>query len=144
MQFGVKHLAPCVGDFAGGYEPETLKELALIAKAHRVQTIIVETNFGDGMFEQLLKPVLLKHGVKVEIVGKRHQTMKERRILDALEPVISGHRLIVDPSVIVDDHATIQKYDVTNRSDKSLFHRNRPVWTPTRKLHAFYWTGWAW
>lgn len=114
---------PEAGGFLGGYEPETLKALALIAKKHKVQTIVIESNFGDGMFAKLLEPVLLQYGVQAALEEVRHQTMKEHRILDVLEPVVSNHKLIVDPDVIVNDDKAIQKYDSTVRLHKSLFHQ---------------------
>lgn len=77
----------------------------------------------DGMFSKLLEPVLLRHGVQAEIVETRSNTMKEQRILDILEPVVSSHRLIVDPSVFEKDHESIQKYETMVRSHKSLFHQ---------------------
>ncbi|RWM83771.1 MAG: hypothetical protein EOR81_02205 [Mesorhizobium sp.] len=95
----------------------------MIAKRHRIQTIVIESNFGDGMFGRLLEPVLLKHGVTAEIVEVRSTTMKEQRILDTLEPVIGSHRLIVDPEVFEKDDASIQKYETLIRDHKSLFHQ---------------------
>ena len=114
---------PEAGGLPGGYEPETLKKLALIAKKHKIQTIVIESNFGDGMFESLIKPVLMKEGVRAEVIGVRHHTQKEHRILDTLEPVISSHKLIVDPSVFINDDKSIQKYEGNIRLHKSLFHQ---------------------
>jgi len=114
---------PDAGGFAGGYETETLNKLAKIAKKHKVQTIVVESNFGDGMFERLLEPILAQHKVKAEVIGVRHHTMKELRILDVLEPVISAHKLIVDPSVLESDNMSINRYDTNIRIHKSLFHQ---------------------
>lgn len=114
---------PEVGGFTGGYEVETLKLLALTAKRHRIQTIVIESNFGDGMFAKLLEPVLLQNGVAAEIVEVRSHTMKEQRILDVLEPVVTAHKLIVDPQALIDDDKTIQKYEGLIRNHKSLFHQ---------------------
>ncbi|KQR67857.1 phage terminase large subunit [Rhizobium sp. Leaf341] len=114
---------PKAGGFQGGYEPDTLEALVAVAKKFKVQTIVIESNFGDGMFGKLLEPVLLRAGVYAEIVEVRSNTMKEMRILDILEPVVSAHRLIVDPSVIESDHETIQVYEGLVRSHKSLFHQ---------------------
>lgn len=114
---------PQAGGFQGGYEMDTLESLVAIAKKHKVQTIVIESNFGDGMYGKLLEPVLLRAKVFAEIVEVRSSVMKEHRILDVLEPVISQHRLIVDPSVIEDDHNTVQKYEGLIRSHKSLFHQ---------------------
>ena len=46
------------GGLHGGYAKENLERLANIAKAHGVNAIEVESNFGDGMFTELLKPIL--------------------------------------------------------------------------------------
>lgn len=114
---------PKAGGLIGGYSPETLAELARIAKVHKVKSIVIESNFGDGMFGKLLEPVLLQHGVFAEIVEVRHNTMKEHRICDTLEPVISQHKLIVDPEVFEEDDRTVQRYETLTRDHKSLFHQ---------------------
>ena len=49
--------------------------------------------------------------------------MKEQRILDTLEPVVSAHKLIVDPEVILEDDRSVQKYEPSVRLHKSLFHQ---------------------
>lgn len=96
------------GGLDGGYTEDTLEKLAKIAKMHQVKYIIIEANFGDGMFSQLLKPVLGRiYPCTVEEV--RHSTQKEARIIDTLEPVMSGHRLIVDQKVIDRDFETAKE-----------------------------------
>jgi hypothetical protein len=91
------------GGLPGGYSEDTLKNLAMIAKKQEVNLVIIEANFGDGMFTQLMKPILNKiHRVTVEEV--KHSIQKERRIIDTLEPPISSHRLIVDRKVIENDY----------------------------------------
>lgn len=96
------------GGLDGGYTEDTLEKLAKIAKLHQVKYIIIEANFGDGMFSQLLKPVLGRiYPCTVEEV--RHSTQKEARIIDTLEPVMSGHRLIVDQKVIDRDFETAKE-----------------------------------
>lgn len=96
---------PKLGGLRGGYTDETLKELCYIAKANKVNKIVVESNFGDGMFTQLLKPHLGRiYPVEVEEVRQNQQ--KELRIINTLEPLMNQHRLIVDPSVIEDDYAS--------------------------------------
>lgn len=114
---------PEAGGLEGGYELPVLEKLALKAKKHKVNQIIIEENFGGGMFGKLLSPVLLKHGVQAEIVDVRHSVMKEQRILDTLEPVVGAHRLIIDPSVITEDDKSLMDYEATIRFHKSLFHQ---------------------
>lgn len=95
------------GGFQGGYEEETLKGLSAIAKRQNVNHVLVESNFGDGMFTALLKPVMAKiHPVEIEEV--RHNIQKERRIIDTIEPILSSHRLIVDRKLVEDDYASTQ------------------------------------
>lgn len=93
------------GGFKEGYSESTLKALSAVAAAHKVNQVIVEANFGDGMFSQLLKPVMNRvHPVTIEEV--KHSIQKERRICDTLEPVLNQHRLIVDAAVIKRDFET--------------------------------------
>lgn len=93
------------GGIHGGYSDETLETLAKLAKTHQVKQIIVEANFGDGMYTKLLQAVLGRiYPVAVEEV--KHHTQKESRIIDTLEPILSTHRLIVDQRVIQNDFDT--------------------------------------
>jgi len=95
------------GGFDGGYSEDTLKALSTVAKDQQVNKVIIESNFGDGMFTQLLKPVMGKvHRVTMEEV--KHSTQKERRICDTLEPVMNSHKLIVDEKLISKDYHSTQ------------------------------------
>ena len=95
------------GGVAGGYSESTLQHLCDLAKIHKVNMVLVESNFGDGMFTELLKPYLLKtHPVAVEEV--RHSKQKEHRIIDTLEPVMNQHKLVIDPKVIQKDYESVQ------------------------------------
>lgn len=91
------------GGIPGGYSAETLERLGEIARRQKVNHVIVEENFGGGMFTELLKPVLAKvHPCAVEEV--RHSIQKERRIIDTLEPVMNQHRLVIDAGAIRRDY----------------------------------------
>jgi len=106
MLNGFLHV-PAAGGIAGGYSNETLKSLAELAKEHKVSAVLIESNFGDGMFTELLKPHMLKtYPVSMEEV--RHTKQKEARIIDTLEPVMNQHRLVIDPKVIQKDYETVQ------------------------------------
>jgi len=95
------------GGIAGGYSQETLQTLADLAKVHRVNMVLVESNFGDGMFTELMKPYLEKtYPVTMEEV--RHSKQKEHRIIDTLEPVMNQHKLVIDPKVIQKDYDSVQ------------------------------------
>lgn len=98
---GTLYVPECVG-VPGGYSERTLGLLAEAAKRNKVNQVLVESNFGDGMFTELLKPYLAKtHPCSIEEV--RHSAQKEKRIIDVLEPVMNQHRLVLDPRVILDD-----------------------------------------
>lgn len=95
------------GGLLGGYSDQTLESLARLAKKHQVNHVIVEANFGDGMYTKLLTPVMAKHH-KCLIEEVKHSSQKELRIIDTLEPVISNHRLVVDQKVIEQDYNSSQ------------------------------------
>ena len=75
----------------------------MIAKEQEVNLVLIEANFGDGMFTQLLKPVLNKI-YKVSIEEVKHSIQKERRIIDTLEPPMTSHRLVIDRKVVEKDY----------------------------------------
>lgn len=91
-----------VGGLQGGYKDENLFKLAHIAKKYKVNTIYTESNFGDGMFDQLLMPVLKKvHPATMEEVRSNKQ--KELRIIDTMEPLLNQHRLVFDKTMVKHD-----------------------------------------
>lgn len=106
----------------GGYSDYNLEYLAETAKQFKVNEVIVESNFGDGMFTKLLTPWLRKiHPVTTEEV--RHSKQKELRIIDTLEPVMNQHKLIVDRSVIVKDYESVKEYPPEQQVHYMLFHQ---------------------
>lgn len=108
MLNGYLYVADCAG-ISGGYSEKTLTGLANIAKQHKVNVVLIESNFGDGMFTELLKPILNKiYPVTTEEV--RHSKQKELRIIDTLEPVMNQHKLIIDPKVIQHDFDSVQHH----------------------------------
>ena len=108
MLNGYLYVADC-GGVAGGYSEPTLVKLSNIAKDHKVNVILIESNFGDGMFTELLKPIIRKiYPVTMEEV--RHSKQKELRIIDTLEPVMNQHKLVIDPKVIQKDFDSVQHH----------------------------------
>lgn len=96
------------GGLIGGYDPDTLKALAQIAKEENVNEVMVEANFGDGMFNSLFAPVL--HEIfpctldEYKVVGQ-----KELRVIDKLEPILNQHRLIMDKKIVEDQMDNIPR-----------------------------------
>lgn len=91
-----------MGGLKGGYDDATLTSLAKIAREQKVNGILIESNFGDGMFTKLFQPILNRYW-PCGIEEVRHHTQKELRIIDTLEPVMMRHRLIVDYDVVKRD-----------------------------------------
>jgi hypothetical protein len=121
MLNGVLYVAEA-GGVKGGYSEETLKSLVGIAKNHKVNMVIIESNFGDGMFTSLINPYFVReYPVTVEEV--RHSKQKELRIIDVLEPIMNQHRLVVDPKVIQRDYDSIQDYPQDVAVKYSLFYQ---------------------
>ena len=121
MLNGFLYVAEC-GGLRGGYKDTNLRSLSVIAKRNNVNLILIESNFGDGMFMELLKPVLRKiHNVTIEEI--RSNVQKEKRIVDTLEPVMNQHRLVIDPKVVENDYKTVQEYPVESQARYMLFHQ---------------------
>lgn len=114
---------PAAGGFTGGYSDETLIALCHMAKNHKVNKIIIESNFGDGMFMKLLMPHLNRiYPCTMEEV--RQNTQKELRIINALEPVLNQHRLIIDPDVIQKDYdSAMERYPADKAPQYMLFYQ---------------------
>jgi len=101
MLNGNLYVTECLG-LSGGYSDRVLERISKIARDNKINTIIVEQNFGGGMFAELLKPFLMRYH-PCELKDVRNTKTKELRIIDTLEPVMNSHRLIIDRKVIEKD-----------------------------------------
>ena len=127
MLNGFLYVHECSG-VKGGYTTETLTELAELAKKYSVKEIQVESNFGDGMFNELLKPYLTKiHPVALSEV--RHSTQKERRIIETLEPLMNQHKIIISPDLIDKDYSSTRHLPPEKAPQYRLFHQLTRVTT---------------
>lgn len=128
---GMVYLRRC-GGLRGGYTPDVLQALAKVAEEEQVNKILVEENFGGGMFVALLKPVL-NAIYPCSMEEYRSTGQKEVRILDKLEPVVGQHRLVVDKTLIEEDFRSTDEnayrlfYQLTHltRDRGSLKHDDR-------------------
>lgn len=99
----------------GGGSTEKLDEIVALLRLHGARDVYCETNIDvfDSYFpmlEESLQRAMVPPGVDESIPGgwvaaaeRRHarsDASKENRIIDALEPVISSHRLVVHPDCI--------------------------------------------
>jgi hypothetical protein len=89
------------GGLVGGYGPETLAKLATMARDEKVNALVIESNFGDGMYAQLMLPVLSKIYPDGAGIEDDHVTgQKEARIIDNLEPALAAHKVILDETCL--------------------------------------------
>ena len=113
---------PDAGGIKGGYDERTLKQLVAIAKDNKVNIVVIESNFGDGMFMELIKP-LFRTTYPVTIEEVRHNKQKELRIVDTLEPVLNSHRLVIDPKVITYDYKSALSYPIEQQTRYMLMYQ---------------------
>ena len=88
-----------------------LNKLAKVAKKYSVNEVVIEGNFGDGMYLKLFEPVLKKTYPNCGITEVKSSGQKEVRIIDTLEPVISNHKMVVTPECIRNDFSTVPESD---------------------------------
>ena len=139
------------GGFKDGYSEETLTQLAAIAAQYRITDLVLEENYGGGMFKQLLMPKMIsavealkakgeiaRGGAPLPAEDVWHSKQKELFICDTLEPIIQGHRLIVDRRVVEKDlqqchgdeegseqYSLIWQMTHMHREKKALNHEDR-------------------
>jgi hypothetical protein len=99
----------------GGYDQSVLSSIAKTANKYDASVINIESNYGDGMFSSLLRPVVSQMCNRVAIEEFKVKGNKEKRILDVLEPIMASHRLIFDPRAIKDKENQLQ---ITRMQDK--------------------------
>lgn len=109
-----------VGGFEEGYSDLTLTKMAQSAKFWEVNEVVVEANFGDGMFTKVMTPIFTKIHPCV-ITEIKNTKQKELRIIDTLEPVLMRHKLIVNKSVIENDY---RRYE-TNQAYSFIYQMTR-------------------
>ena len=86
--------------YRDGYSDNTLLDILRGCKKYNVSKLVIETNFGDGIVSELFRKHLVQTKQSIDIEEVRANVRKEDRIIDALEPILNQHRLIVDRSVV--------------------------------------------
>ena len=116
----------------GGYEDETMRMIAELCATHRINTCLVEDNFGDGMFTKMLTPYIEKTSPLTEVEGIKVSGQKEVRIIETLEPMLNQHRIVIDHEIFdYDLGASKRDYSFTHqlshitRERQSLRHDDR-------------------
>lgn len=110
------------GGIKGGYSDDTLQHIADTAKKYKVKYVLVESNFGDGMYSKLLTPFMTRtYPCTLEEIRSSQQ--KEKRIIDTLEPVMNQHRLVVNTGLIRKDQENYNEYSLDSWTNYQLFHQ---------------------
>ena len=92
--------------YRDGYSDTTLLDILRGCKKYNVTKLVIETNFGDGIVAELFKKHLQQTKQNIGVEEVRATVRKEERIIDALEPIMNQHRLIVDRGVVEWDYAS--------------------------------------
>ena len=90
--------------YRDGYSDNTLLDILRGCKKYGATTLVVESNFGDGIVAELFKKHIIQTKQRIHVDEVRANVRKEERIIDTLEPVLNQHRLIVNKSVVEWDY----------------------------------------
>ena len=94
----------------GGYDYDTLSTVANMCRDHKIDYLVIESNFGDGAFAKMLEPILAKLSPNTAIEEVRAVGKKEVRIIRTLEPLFNQRKIVIDKKVLDDD----LKCDIVN------------------------------
>ena len=109
--------------YRDGYSDSTLLDILSKCRTYGVTSLVIETNFGDGIVGELFKKHLINTKQHINIEEVRANVRKEDRIIDSLEPVLNQHRLIVDRGVIDWDYASNKDSPAEERLLYMLFYQ---------------------
>ena len=109
--------------YRDGYSDNTLLDILKGCKKYNVSTLVVETNFGDGIVSELFKKHLQQTKQNIFVDEVRANVRKEDRIIDSLEPVLNQHRLVVDRAVIDWDYNSNKEHPPEQRLLYMLFYQ---------------------
>lgn len=109
--------------YRDGYSDSTLLDILRGCKRFNVTKLIIETNFGDGIVAELFKKHLIQTKQSIDIEEVRATVRKEDRIIDALEPIMNQHRLVIDPKIIEWDYRSNPEAPPESRLLYMLFYQ---------------------
>ena len=109
--------------YRDGYSDNTLLDILRGCKKYNVTSLVIETNFGDGIVSELFKKHLIQTKQNIHIEEVRANVRKEDRIIDSLEPVLNQHRLVIDRGVIDWDYASNKDCASESRLLYMLFYQ---------------------
>ena len=109
--------------YRDGYSDQTLLDILDGCKKFGVTSLVIETNFGDGIVSELFKKHLIQTKQNISVEEVRANVRKEDRIIDSLEPVLNQHRLVVDRGVIDWDYKSNREAAPEERLLYMLFYQ---------------------
>jgi hypothetical protein len=113
-----------------GYGIKTLEAVAHEARRVKATLVIVEDNFGDGMWANLLRPVMRRiYPCTIEDVKVKGN--KEMRIIDTLAPAFEAHKVVMHDAIPNSD-----RVPHTGDLDSELRSRDRQLFYQATHLTA--------
>jgi hypothetical protein len=111
----------------GGTHPRKLKQIVQLAVKWDVHDCIVERNYGGDAWPNALAAAFAdaEHPMSIDTVWATGQ--KELRIIDALEPVMGFHKLILNASIPQSDVLAMQKYATEHQKLYSLLFQMKYI-----------------
>jgi hypothetical protein len=109
--------------YRDGYSDNTLLDILRGCKRYNVTKLLIETNFGDGIVAELFKKHLQQTKQAIDVEEVRANVRKEDRIIDALEPIMNQHKLIVDRNVVEWDYSSNKDAPPEERLLYMLFYQ---------------------
>jgi hypothetical protein len=109
--------------YRDGYSDSTLLDILKGCKKYDTKTLLIESNFGDGIVAELFKKHLQQTKQAINVEETRANVRKEDRIIDTLEPVLNQHRLVVDKSVVDWDYKSNPDTAPERRLQYMLFYQ---------------------
>ena len=106
-----------------GYSDNTLLDILKGCKKYKATSLLIESNFGDGIVAELFRKHMAQTKYAVAIEETRANVRKEDRIIDTLEPVLNQHKLCIDKSVIEWDYKSNPDTAPEKRLQYMLFYQ---------------------
>ena len=106
-----------------GYSDNTLLNILKRCRKYGASTLLIESNFGDGIVSELFRKHCQTTKTLINIEETRANVRKEDRIISSLEPVFNQHRLVVDPAVINWDYKSNADEATENRFQYMLAYQ---------------------
>ncbi len=113
-------IAKWVTGVPGGTSPDKFDQIIKMIEKYEVNLILVEKNYGNGAYTEALKGAMSLKNVQCTIEEVWSAGQKELRIIDALEPVIGSHKLMLDKRILDHDAESTQKYPIEKRGSYQL------------------------